>query len=416
MNTLLHEMIHAFLFVAEHNTDHDDHGPTFLKHAERINTLAGSNVTGACRSTQRPLRTNALSLARAVYHTFHDEVELHQKHWWRCDGPCVSQAPFYGFVKRAMNRAPGPTDKWWAAHASRCGGSFHKVKEPPAKPKSARASANSKAARGSKDIRKLLSPPFAAQSSSCSATTASQQAAQNEPYMSNAQYASSTGAVLGSNALADELSSPAGGASNEAAAALQSALRRSILDAQPARKHFKKSDDFDVGACVRKDSASTDWPAVPEQGLPGVFDAACSGAAFVQTSSGTDDTTDEICIISDSDSYGNHTTRFNFSGAQSPAPTAKANVSASAAALQTYARKPAQIHPHDQVSALAPAQGTCSAGWRREFVASSFVIADAGAASAEAPHSSEDKPVWKVLSFTRLSCASGCWLRLWMLC
>jgi hypothetical protein len=46
INTLLHEMIHAFLFVAEYNNDHDDHGPTFLKHAQRINQTAGSNITG----------------------------------------------------------------------------------------------------------------------------------------------------------------------------------------------------------------------------------------------------------------------------------------------------------------------------------------------------------------------------------
>ncbi len=49
VNTLLHEMIHAYLFVAEFNSDHDDHGPTFLAHARRINCCAGSNVTGAMR-------------------------------------------------------------------------------------------------------------------------------------------------------------------------------------------------------------------------------------------------------------------------------------------------------------------------------------------------------------------------------
>uniref|UniRef100_M4BE35 Spartan-like zinc binding domain-containing protein n=1 Tax=Hyaloperonospora arabidopsidis (strain Emoy2) TaxID=559515 RepID=M4BE35_HYAAE len=29
-----------------------------------------------------------------------------------------------------MNRAPGPTDRWWANHKQRCGGSYCKIKEP----------------------------------------------------------------------------------------------------------------------------------------------------------------------------------------------------------------------------------------------------------------------------------------------
>lgn len=29
IDTLLHEMIHAYLFVTENNTDHDGHGPNF---------------------------------------------------------------------------------------------------------------------------------------------------------------------------------------------------------------------------------------------------------------------------------------------------------------------------------------------------------------------------------------------------
>ena len=72
-------------------------------------------------------------------------------------GPCQHRAPFYGLVKRAMNRAPGPHDTWWGRHqvrapASRrltccghgslrrvtrncaqasCGGTYHKIQEPP---------------------------------------------------------------------------------------------------------------------------------------------------------------------------------------------------------------------------------------------------------------------------------------------
>ncbi|GFU26273.1 sprT-like domain-containing protein Spartan, partial [Nephila pilipes] len=65
-----------------------------------------------------------------VYHSFHDEVDSYRRHWWKCDGPCQNRRPFYGIVKRAMNRAPGPRDNWWAQHQASCGGKFSKIKEP----------------------------------------------------------------------------------------------------------------------------------------------------------------------------------------------------------------------------------------------------------------------------------------------
>ena len=110
VETLLHEMIHALLFITDNNDDHDGHGPEFHKHMYRINAATGANIS--------------------VYHTFHDEVELYKQHWWRCNGPCTKRPPFYGFVKRAMNRAPGPSDRWWGQHNQNCGGNFVKVKEP----------------------------------------------------------------------------------------------------------------------------------------------------------------------------------------------------------------------------------------------------------------------------------------------
>jgi len=110
VETLLHEMIHALLFITDNNDDHDGHGPEFHKHMYRINAATGANIS--------------------VYHTFHDEVALYKQHWWRCNGPCTKRPPFYGFVKRAMNRAPGPTDRWWGQHNQNCGGDFVKVKEP----------------------------------------------------------------------------------------------------------------------------------------------------------------------------------------------------------------------------------------------------------------------------------------------
>eukprot|EP00727_Mastigamoeba_balamuthi_P012797 m51a1_g814 putative zinc finger rad18 domain-containing protein c1orf124 homolog (261) ;mRNA; r:685964-686895 len=112
-NTLIHEMIHAYLFITGNRRDHDDHGPEFLRWMELANRRLGSSVT--------------------VYHTFHDEVDHYRQHWWQCDGPCRTRPPFYGMVRRAQNRPPGPNDPWWARHQSTCGGVFVKVKSPPEK-------------------------------------------------------------------------------------------------------------------------------------------------------------------------------------------------------------------------------------------------------------------------------------------
>ncbi|XP_043280865.1 DNA-dependent metalloprotease dvc-1 [Venturia canescens] len=113
VETLLHEMIHGYLFLTNNNRDRDGHGPEFLKIMDRINKEAGTQIS--------------------VYHSFHDEVKLYQQHWWRCDGPCQKQPPFFGTVRRAMNRAPGPSDFWWASHKARCDGTFIKVREPEKK-------------------------------------------------------------------------------------------------------------------------------------------------------------------------------------------------------------------------------------------------------------------------------------------
>lgn len=59
--TLLHEMIHALLFVTQNNRDRDGHGPEFCKHMNRINKASGTKITvnphfpqiNACRSVTR---------------------------------------------------------------------------------------------------------------------------------------------------------------------------------------------------------------------------------------------------------------------------------------------------------------------------------------------------------------------------
>lgn len=110
VETLLHEMIHAWNFIRGIMEENGGHGQNFLSKMHEINRLAGTNIS--------------------VYHTFHDEVEMYKTHWWRCDGMCKDRAPYHGFVKRTSNRAPSKNDFWWNQHQQTCGGTFIKVKEP----------------------------------------------------------------------------------------------------------------------------------------------------------------------------------------------------------------------------------------------------------------------------------------------
>lgn len=67
IDTLLHEMIHAYQFLHAGRRavlDRDGHGDDFCVLMERINRREGSHIT--------------------VYHSFHDEVNHLQKHVWRC--------------------------------------------------------------------------------------------------------------------------------------------------------------------------------------------------------------------------------------------------------------------------------------------------------------------------------------------
>ena len=116
VETLIHEMIHALLFVTHQDDNHESHGAIFHSHMFRINKIAGCNIT--------------------VFHNFHDEVRFYQKHVWKCDGPCRQRPPYFGVVRRAMNRAPGPRDYWFPRHQASCGGTFVKVEGPEPQSKS----------------------------------------------------------------------------------------------------------------------------------------------------------------------------------------------------------------------------------------------------------------------------------------
>ncbi|KAJ3364493.1 hypothetical protein GGF31_009009 [Allomyces arbusculus] len=111
IDTLLHEMIHAYLFVTDGNDDHDGHGPAFHEWMRKLNELEpGAKIS--------------------VFHTFRDEVNAARKHVWKCNGPCKDRPPYFGIVRRSMNRAPQPADRWWAEHQRTCGGTYTKIQGP----------------------------------------------------------------------------------------------------------------------------------------------------------------------------------------------------------------------------------------------------------------------------------------------
>ena len=136
INTLLHEMIHAYLFLTmriRERDGKDGHGPNFQAHMKRINSVAKSNIT--------------------VYHTFNDEVDHYRNHIWRCDGVCQTWRPHFGLCKRSMNRPPQKADNWFAKHQANCGGTFHKISGPEGSKSKASQSA------GTSDSKSSTSKP-----------------------------------------------------------------------------------------------------------------------------------------------------------------------------------------------------------------------------------------------------------------
>ncbi|KAF2472164.1 uncharacterized protein BDR25DRAFT_221571 [Lindgomyces ingoldianus] len=115
INTLLHEAIHAYFFVITswrhfRGDDGTGHGVGFQLLADAINNHGNYEIT--------------------IYHTFHDEVDSYRTHVWQCDGHCRNQPPYFGLVKRSMNRPPGKADSWWSRHQAECGGVYTKIQEP----------------------------------------------------------------------------------------------------------------------------------------------------------------------------------------------------------------------------------------------------------------------------------------------
>ncbi|KAL0028719.1 hypothetical protein WJX79_002030 [Trebouxia sp. C0005] len=124
--TLLHEMIHAWIFLGKIR-DQGDHGPRFQERMNFINRASFADH-------QRPPQGYSIT----VYHSMHAEVDQYRTHHWQCP-KCGN------VVKRAMNRPPqeadcrgrqgkGPDCKdtkcAYHMHQRFCGGDYTKIAEP----------------------------------------------------------------------------------------------------------------------------------------------------------------------------------------------------------------------------------------------------------------------------------------------
>ncbi|XP_037049005.1 sprT-like domain-containing protein Spartan [Bradysia coprophila] len=108
VETLLHEMIHAFLSIKD---SCDDHGPNFLKEMDRINAETGATVS--------------------IHHNHHNEVALYNNRLWRCNGICRKRSPQFGLIRIETGSLVDFEDQWWwSYHLKNCGGNFELVPVP----------------------------------------------------------------------------------------------------------------------------------------------------------------------------------------------------------------------------------------------------------------------------------------------
>ncbi|RAR11162.1 zinc finger rad18 domain-containing protein [Stemphylium lycopersici] len=181
INTLLHEAIHAYFFITTSWThsrgdDGTGHGVGFQLLADAINSHGNYKVT--------------------IYHTFHDEVNSYRTHVWKCNGPCHTQPPFFGLVKRSMNRAPAKSDTWFAKHQAECGGTYTKIQEPaPTKKQLQAMTAKERAGRQKNKLDTWVTPKSAQAQGSTSNKPID--LSEDETPSAALQTRSGTGSVLG---------------------------------------------------------------------------------------------------------------------------------------------------------------------------------------------------------------------------
>ena len=159
----------------------------------------------------------------------------YRQHWWKCDGPCQHNPPYYGIVKRAMNRPPSSKDSWWSKHQTACGGTYVKIKEPDDYKKNGKTSGeDSKTSQGKNaNIKKLLEKNSSDPGSSN---------VKQSPQKADAKFCGE-GHVLG-GIKQDNLSKQFSRPSEAAAFAAQK--RRSLTTDPPINKRMRESSEGKV--------------------------------------------------------------------------------------------------------------------------------------------------------------------------
>ncbi|CAM6056642.1 unnamed protein product [Sphagnum tenellum] len=104
--TLLHEMIHAYLFSMSGNKNHDDHGPCFQHLMRSINQCSADD-------DQRPENGYNISIC----HNLEEDVDVNQVHHLKCE-TCGD------FMKRPRIQAPSVSD--CPRHEAKCGEAYQK--------------------------------------------------------------------------------------------------------------------------------------------------------------------------------------------------------------------------------------------------------------------------------------------------
>lgn len=107
VNTLLHEMIHAY--VHQKGLPGSSHGTSFLLNMNRINKAAGTDIT--------------------VFHSWRAEVKALKKYHWRCTGQtCQAYGPTRGIISLPTQRKPNRFDHSFRFHEKyNCSGTFESI-------------------------------------------------------------------------------------------------------------------------------------------------------------------------------------------------------------------------------------------------------------------------------------------------
>eukprot|EP01084_Bolivina_argentea_P306178 529032_1 len=111
IETLLHEMIHSYLFIKQlHHKEKTHHGARFLTIMNVINYIC--NIGNIKKHLNNKYKLNIW-----IRHNYLSELDAMKSHKWQCN-QCKQ------IIFRPYCRAPGPHEKWWNKHLLQCGGIY----------------------------------------------------------------------------------------------------------------------------------------------------------------------------------------------------------------------------------------------------------------------------------------------------